>query len=47
VLRVAGTPTMREWYVIHRERKRLSPAAEAFKAFLVERGAALIERVIG
>lgn len=47
VLRVAGTPVMREWYVIHRERKRLSPAALAFKEFLLERGAALIDRVLG
>ena len=47
VLRVAGTPVMREWFVIHRERKRLSPAAAAFKEFLTRRGAALIERVIG
>ncbi len=44
VLRVAGTPVMREWFVIHRERKRLSPAAAAFKAYLLERGAELIER---
>lgn len=46
VLRVAGTPVMREWYVVHRERKRLSPAALAFKDFLLERGAALIERAL-
>lgn len=47
VLRVAGTPVMRDWYVIHRERKRLSPAAEAFKDFLARQGAALIDRVVG
>ncbi len=47
VLRVAGTPVMREWYVVHRAKKRLSPAATAFKSFLVEQGAALIDRVIG
>ncbi|MDA8109559.1 MAG: LysR family transcriptional regulator [Betaproteobacteria bacterium] len=46
VLRVAGTPVMREWFVIHRERKRLSPAAAAFKAYLLERGAELIERAL-
>ena len=47
VLRVKGTPVMRDWYVIHRERKRLSPAAAGFKSFLTQRGAALIDRVVG
>ena len=47
VLRVTGTPVMRDWFVIHRERKRLSPAAEAFKDFLARQGAALIARVVG
>jgi DNA-binding transcriptional LysR family regulator len=46
VLRVAGTPVMREWFVIHRERKRLSPAAAAFESYLIERGAELIERAL-
>ena len=46
VLRMTGTPVMREWFVIHRERKRLSPAAAAFKAYLLERGAELIERAL-
>jgi len=47
VLAVAGTPVMRDWYVIHRERKRLSPVAGAFKTFLIERGAKAIEQVVG
>ena len=47
VLEVAGTPVMRHWYVIHRERKRLSPTAEAFKTFLIERGAKAIEQALG
>jgi DNA-binding transcriptional LysR family regulator len=47
VLKVSGTPVMRDWYVVHRARKRLTPGAAAFKAFLLERGAALIERVLG
>jgi DNA-binding transcriptional LysR family regulator len=42
VLKVTGTPVMRDWYVIHRERKRLSPVAQAFKSFLIERGARMI-----
>lgn len=47
VLRVAGTPVMRDWFVIHRSGKRLSPAAAEFKRFLLEHGALLIERVVG
>jgi len=47
LLAVNGLPVMREWYVIHRRGKRLSPAAQAFKSFLLERGAALIERAVG
>jgi DNA-binding transcriptional LysR family regulator len=47
VLDVAGTPVMRNWYVIHRERKRLSPVAEAFKDFLIARGAKAIEQALG
>ncbi len=47
VLDVAGTPVMRAWHVIHREKKRLSPVAQAFKAFLIERGARAIEHALG
>jgi len=47
VLEVAGTPVMRHWYVIHRERKRLSPVAEAFKTFLIARGAKAIDQALG
>ncbi|MFY9315514.1 MAG: LysR substrate-binding domain-containing protein [Burkholderiales bacterium] len=47
VLDVAGTPVMRNWYVIHRERKRLSPVAEAFKTFLIARGAKAIDQALG
>ena len=46
LLAVNGLPVMREWYVIHRRGKRLSPAAQAFKSFLLEQGAALIERAV-
>jgi len=42
-LKVDGMPVMRDWCVIHRERKRLSPAAAAFKNYLVAQGAELIE----
>ena len=47
LLAVSGLPVMREWYVIHRRGKRLSPAAQAFKSFLLEQGAGLIARAIG
>jgi DNA-binding transcriptional LysR family regulator len=42
-LKVDGMPVMRDWCVIHRERKRLSPAAAAFKSYLVAVGAGLME----
>ena len=44
VLRVEGLPVIRQWNVVHRRDKRLSPAAEAFKAFVLENGAAFLER---
>ncbi len=46
VLDVTGTPVMRHWHVIHRERKRLSPVAQSFKSFLIERGARVIEQAL-
>jgi DNA-binding transcriptional LysR family regulator len=47
VLRVAGTPVMRDWYVMHRSRKRLSQVATAFKDYLIAKGAALIDQAVG
>ena len=44
VLDVQGFPLMESWYVVHRRQKRLPPVASAFKTFLIEEGAALIER---
>jgi DNA-binding transcriptional LysR family regulator len=35
VLQVEGFPIMRHWYVVHRADKRLSPAAQAFKEFVL------------
>ena len=35
VLKVEGFPIMRHWYVVHRADKRLSPAAQAFKSFVL------------
>ncbi len=43
VLDVQGFPQMLNWYVVHRRTKRLPPVAQAFKAFLLEDGAKLID----
>jgi LysR family transcriptional regulator, low CO2-responsive transcriptional regulator len=47
VLDVVGMPVVRDWYVIHLFAKRLSPIAAAFRAFLLERGAAIIRAAVG
>ncbi len=47
VLEVQGFPLMLHWYVVHRRAKRLPPVAQAFKAFLLEDGAALIAQALG
>lgn len=47
VLDVQGFPLMLHWYVVHRKNKRLTPVAQAFKHFLMNDGAALIEQTIG
>ncbi|MBL0124543.1 MAG: LysR family transcriptional regulator [Betaproteobacteria bacterium] len=46
-LDVIGTPVVREWYVIQRKGKILSPLAERFREFLIEKGAKLIEQTTG
>ena len=43
LLDVSGMPMVGSWYVTHLEQRRLSPAATAFKHFLVEQGGALID----
>jgi len=40
---VSGMPMVGNWYVTHLRQKRLAPAAQAFKAFLVEQGGPLID----
>ena len=45
VLDVQGFPLMLKWFVVHRENKRLPPVALAFKQFLRDEGAALIEKI--
>lgn len=46
-LDVVGTPVTREWHVVSRKGKRLSPLAESFRAFLAAEGAKLIEETTG
>ena len=46
VLPVQGFPLMLDWYVVHRNDKRLPPVARAFKAFLLSEGAGLIAALI-
>jgi DNA-binding transcriptional LysR family regulator len=40
---VDGMPIMGHWYITNLKNKRLSPAATAFKEFLIEQGGALID----
>lgn len=47
VLDVAGFPFLREWHIVHHRNKRLPLVAVAFKDFLQQEGAALIERLVG
>ncbi|MEI2386993.1 LysR substrate-binding domain-containing protein [Breoghania sp. JC706] len=39
MLEVVGLPVVRQWHVVKRADHRLLPAAEAFRAFMAERGA--------
>jgi DNA-binding transcriptional LysR family regulator len=42
ILDVADLPIMRHWYVVHRQGKRLSAAAGAFRRFMLEEANALL-----
>ena len=42
VLDVEGSPVLRAWNVVHTLSKMLSPAAEAFRYFMLERGEAFL-----
>jgi DNA-binding transcriptional LysR family regulator len=44
VLDIADTPVMRTWNVVHLGARVLSPAAEAFRYFLLEQGEAFLAR---
>jgi DNA-binding transcriptional LysR family regulator len=42
VLHVEGLPVIRDWNLVHRTEKRLSPAALAFKRFVLKEGRAFL-----
>ena len=46
VLDVRNTPVIRAWNIVHLKRKRLTPAAAAFKAFIVREGSGIIQRAL-
>lgn len=46
-LDVIGLPAVRDWYVIHLATKRLSPVAQRFRAFVLERGEGIIGETVG
>jgi LysR family transcriptional regulator, low CO2-responsive transcriptional regulator len=47
ILDVVGLPIMRDWYVIHLREKTLAPIPTAFRAFLLEHGARIIQKAVG
>ena len=46
VLDVQGLPLRLNWYVVQRRQKRLPPVAQAFRLFLLQEGARLIEEAV-
>jgi DNA-binding transcriptional LysR family regulator len=46
-LDVAGLPLMRRWYIVNVQRKPLSPAAEAFRYFVLDQGERLLAEQYG
>lgn len=47
ILDVVGLPIIRDWYVIHLRDKTLAPIPAAFRAFLLEHGAGIIQKTVG
>jgi DNA-binding transcriptional LysR family regulator len=45
MLDVVGLPIVRDWRIVHRADKQLSPVAEAFKHFLLEEGSTRIGKL--
>ena len=46
MLDVQGFPLMLHWYLVQRRTKRLPPVAQAFRQFLLDDGARLIEEIV-
>ena len=47
MLDVQGAPVVRAWNVVHTQSKMLSPAAEAFRYFMLEEGEAHLAKRFG
>ena len=47
ILDVVGLPIIRDWYVIHLRDKTLAPIPAAFRPFLLENGARIIQKAVG
>ena len=47
LLDVIGTPIERTWYVVHMNAKRLLPAGQQFRSFLLDHAAPGLEREFG
>lgn len=45
-LDVTGTPIVRRWYLVHRREKRLSPAALAFRGFMLDEARDFVEKLM-
>ncbi|MBK6651317.1 MAG: LysR family transcriptional regulator [Betaproteobacteria bacterium] len=43
LLDIQGLPQQGHWYITHLSQKKLSPAAQAFRSFLIEQGGALMD----
>ncbi len=46
VLDVQELPIVRRWYLVHRRDKRLSPAALAFREFMLEEAGAFVDKLM-
>jgi len=47
VLDVVGLPLVRRWYIVNVQAKPLSPAAEAFRYFVLDQGERLLAEQFG
>jgi len=46
VLDVEDLPIVRRWYLVHRADKRLSPAAVAFRGFILGEGGTIVDELM-